>query len=101
MIPMLIIVIIKLDPPYERNGSVTPVIGTKPTTTDKFKIVWKASWNVIPNDKYLPNRLLQFNDILIHLLNIVINNIETIIIPSIPNSSLIIENMKSVCGSGK
>ena len=29
----------RLEPPYDRNGSVTPVTGIKPTTTIRFKIV--------------------------------------------------------------
>ena len=49
IIPTDIRVIIRLLPPYEKNGSVTPVTGTRPTTTAKFKRVWKESWNIIPN----------------------------------------------------
>ena len=37
--PILVIVIRRLDPPYERKGSVTPVTGIKPTTTLKLSIV--------------------------------------------------------------
>ena len=39
IIPIDISVIIRLLPPYEKNGSVTPVTGTRPTTTAKFKRV--------------------------------------------------------------
>ena len=42
-----------------------------------------------------------FADILTHLIIMNKNNAATEIIPSIPSSSDIIENIKSVCGSGK
>ena len=38
-IPILTLLISKLEPPYDKNGSVTPVTGIKPITTDKFNIV--------------------------------------------------------------
>ena len=100
IIPISINVIIKLLPPYEKNGSVTPVTGINPTTTDKFKIVWNANWKIIPNDKNFANISLELTDILIVLKIIIKNNKETLIIPIIPNSSDIIEKIKSVCGSG-
>ena len=52
IIPILTIDTSRLEPPYDKNGSVTPVTGINPTTTIKFRIVWKASENVNPNDKY-------------------------------------------------
>ena len=61
---MLVIDISKLDPPYDKKGSVTPVTGTRPTTTIKFNIVWKAILKVMPNDKYLANLFSCFRDIL-------------------------------------
>ena len=94
-------VISKLDPPYERNGNVTPVTGINPTTTIKFNTVWKAIWNVIPNAKYLPKRSLLFLAILNPVNMIVKKKTDTIIIPKKPNSSLIIEKIKSVWGSGR
>ena len=42
----------KLLPPYDKNGSVTPVTGINPITTDKFKIAWSNIWKVKPKDKY-------------------------------------------------
>ena len=37
--PISLIDMSKLDPPYDKKGRVTPVTGIKPTTTIKFKIV--------------------------------------------------------------
>lgn len=50
---MLVIETRRLDPPYDKNGRVTPVTGIRPTTTIRFRIVWKAREKVNPNDKYL------------------------------------------------
>ena len=100
-IPISHNVINKELPPYERKGNVTPVIGIKDTTTIRFNNAWKESWNVIPNDKYFANVSLDNNDIFIPLYIIIKNKVDTINIPKNPNSSLIIANIKSVCGSGK
>ena len=98
---MDVIVIKRLDPPYDKNGNVTPVTGINPTTTIKFNKVWKAIWNVIVNAKNFPN----LSDVFLAIeypFNIIIrNSVVTIIIPKNPNSSLIIENIKSVWGSGR
>ena len=100
-IPILVKLINKLLPPYDKKGSVTPVTGINPTTTIRFNIVWKARPKVIPKARYLPNRSSQFIDILNPLYMIVINRAATIKISRKPNSSLIIEKIKSVCGSGR
>ena len=50
---MLIIDTSRLEPPYDKNGSVTPVTGISPTTTIRFRMVWNARENTNPNDKYL------------------------------------------------
>ena len=52
------------EPPYDKNGSVTPVTGINPVTTIKFRIAWKINWKVRPKDKYLPNWSSQLRDIL-------------------------------------
>lgn len=91
----------KLEPPYDKNGSVTPVTGIRPTTTIKLREAWNAIPKVIPNAKYLPNKSGQFLAILNPFIIIVKNNDVTIITPIKPNSSLIIEKIKSVWGSGK
>ena len=36
------------DPPYEMNGSVMPVIGTRTATTAMFTHAWKTSHVVMP-----------------------------------------------------
>ena len=101
IIPISIRVISKLDPPYDRKGRVTPVTGISPITTHKFKIVWKESINVIPKDKYFPNRSSHFIAIFMASYIIKQNNDDTNSTPKKPNSSLIIEKMKSVWGSGR
>ena len=62
---MLIELIKRLLPPYDKNGSVTPVTGINPITTERFKMVWIMIWNIKPKDKYLPNWFSQFKEILI------------------------------------
>lgn len=67
MIPMLAIETSRLEPPYDKNGKVTPVTGTRPTTTARFK----TACNIIPNDKpktkYLPKRSSVLKKILIEI----------------------------------
>lgn len=100
-IPILNIDTSKLDPPYDKKGSVTPVTGISPTTTIKFRIVWKANEKIIPKDRYLAKLSSCLIEILIPLYIMVIKNININNIPIKPNSSLIMEKIKSVCGSGK
>ena len=78
-----------------------PVTGINPTTTIKFRSAWKESPKVIPKAKNFPNLSSEFIAILNPLYIIVINKDATIKIPTKPNSSLIIEKIKSVWGSGK
>ena len=64
-IPIAVIDIRRLEPPYERKGRVTPVTGMRPTTTIRFKIVWNEKLKVIPKAKYF-EKLSSFDiDILI------------------------------------
>ena len=95
-IPILVKLIRRLLPPYDKKGRVTPVTGIRPTTTQRFSTVWKARPNVIPKAIYFPKRSSQFIAILNPLYIIVMNNDDTISTPRKPNSSLMIENMKSV-----
>ena len=64
-IPTWTILINRDDPPYDKKGSVTPVTGINPITTDKFSILWIIIWNVIPNDKYFANESICLLDIFI------------------------------------
>ena len=98
---MLIIDTSRLEPPYDRKGSVTPVTGISPTTTIRFNIVWNASEKVSPNDRYFAKLSVCFIDVIRPRWIIVINNVDMIITPIKPNSSLIIEKIKSVWGSGR
>ena len=100
-IPILIIDISNELPPYDKNGSVTPVTGIRPITTIRFISVWNIIWKSIPNDKYFEKVSFVWVDIFIPLIKIIENKPTTITAPITPNSSAIIENIKSVCGSGK
>lgn len=55
----------------------------------------------MPKAKYLENSFLESNAIFIPRYKIIKNNDTTITTPKNPNSSDIIEKIKSVCGSGK
>ena len=65
--PIIIRQVNKLDPPYDKNGKVTPVTGIKPTTTSRFSKVCKTNSIIKPKDKYLPNKSLVHSDNLITL----------------------------------
>ena len=43
------------DPPYEMNGSVIPVMGTRLATTAMFSQAWKASQAVMPVARSAPS----------------------------------------------
>ena len=101
IIPILHNVISRDDPPYDKKGRVTPVTGINPTTTIKLRSAWKANPKVIPNERYLPNGSFDLIAIFKDFNIIIKNKLDTINIPIKPNSSLMIENIKSVCGSGK
>ena len=98
---MFIIDTSRLDPPYDKKGRVTPVTGISPTTTIRLRIVWNAIENVNPNDRYFAKLSSCFMDVLNPLYIIVMNRVDIIITPMNPNSSLIIEKIKSVWGSGR
>lgn len=83
------------------NGSVTPVTGMSPITTLKFNKVWKDNINIIPKAKYFPNKSLQFKAIFTDSYIIMQKRADTTKTPKNPSSSLIIENIKSVWGSGR
>ena len=42
------------EPPYEMNGSVMPVMGTRTATTAMFTQAWKTSHVVIPAARRAP-----------------------------------------------
>ena len=54
----------KLEPPYDKKGSVTPVTGIKPTTTIRFNIAWNAKLKVMPKARYFGNLSSWLIDIL-------------------------------------
>ena len=99
-IPILHIVINRLLPPYDRKGRVTPVTGISPTTTIRLSIVWNDNPKVIPKARYLPNESSHFIAILNPDIMIIRNKVVTNNTIIKPNSSLIIEKIKSVCCSG-
>ena len=59
----------KLEPPYDKNGNVTPVTGINPTTTSKLSSVCRTNSIIRPKDKYFPNKSLVCNDTFIILEN--------------------------------
>ena len=101
MIPIPIRLVIRLDPPYDKKGRVTPVTGIKPMTTDRFIVTWTNSWKVRPKDRYFRNKSSCFRDIFKLLIRMIANRVMIIKAPMIPNSSLIMEKIKSVWGSGR
>lgn len=101
MIPIATKLVRRLDPPYDKKGKVTPVTGIKPITTDKFIITWTINWNVKPKARYLGNLSVCFKLIFKQEIKRMENKPITIKTPIMPNSSEIIEKIKSVWGSGK
>lgn len=88
-------------PPYDKNGRVTPVTGIIPITTIKFINVWNIIWKSIPKDRYFEKVSFVWVDIFIPRIKIIEKRPTTIKAPTTPNSSAIIEKIKSVCGSGR
>ena len=54
----------KDDPPYDKNGNVTPVTGMTLITTIKLSKAWIIRPKANPKDKYFPNKSLHSKDIL-------------------------------------
>ena len=81
-------------------GSATPVTGIDEVATAIFNAAWIPIWAPIPITTIHVNISVQFNAILTHLYTSITNNIITTAHPISPNSSPIIANIKSFCGSG-
>ena len=77
------------------NGSGSPVGGILPVTTAIFKITWTLITQAIPATSKLANLSLEFNEILISAPTKTAKIITIIDAPKKPNSSQIIENIKS------
>ena len=101
MIPIATKLVRRLEPPYDKKGKVTPVTGIKPITTDKFIITCTINWKVKPKAKYLGNFSVCLKLIFKQNIKRMENKPSTINTPITPNSSEIIEKIKSVWGSGK
>ena len=88
---------------FVKPGFVNIKISDKLINELLTKMNEDSKFNIEQNDddKNLENMHGALMDILIVLKIIIKNKIETLIIPIMPNSSDIIENIKSVCGSGK
>ena len=74
---------------------MTPVTGIKPITTARFINAWKIIWKIRPKAKYLANKSLVFKAIFIPKYNKEKNNKAIKTAPTTPNSSQIIEKIKS------
>ena len=55
LIPIIAVVVIRLEPPYERKGKVTPVTGRRPVTTPILIKAWTKIRVVKPNRIFLEN----------------------------------------------
>ena len=85
---------------YDKNGNGTPVSGNIPSKPPKLITIWAN--NIVPNPRhiYLPDIIVaRLANNIILVINIIYNMIT--IAPNInPFSSVIIENIISVWGSG-
>ena len=76
-----------LEPPYERNGNGTPVIGINPRVMPIFSNVWKANQATTPIATKRPNGSVVLLAILKPRIMIVINKIKIKLLPTKPVSS--------------
>jgi len=78
-----------------------PVVGIILVTTPIFIILWKVIIAVIPAANRVPNWSAELTAILNPRHNNIINRTIITKVPLNPNSSPIIEKIKSVCWSGR
>lgn len=91
----------RLDPPYDMNGRVIPVIGRRPIVIEIFWICWNISIPTIPNNIYLSVSLiflLAINNTLISKYTMIARRITTPIKPKFDANTA---KIKSVEDSGK
>ena len=96
--------IIKLSiklPPYDKNGSGTPVNGIKASKPPRFTHIWVRIYANVPKAIIEPRKVLALRAIarILYSSKMYSNNITEP--PTYPNSSTIIGNIKSVCASGR
>lgn len=87
--------------PAEINGSGRPVGGIRPETTQTFKMTWIEITLATPKTKSAPNLSFAFLAMLINKYISTAKTIKVKIAPKSPNSSPIIEKIKSLSENGK
>ena len=87
--------------PDEMNGSGRPVGGIEPVTTATLMRVCTAMTAATPTHKRQPNRSHAPSPILISLITKTAKTTSKSPAPTNPNSSAMIENMKSLSENGK
>ena len=88
-------------PPYEMNGSVMPVIGTRLATTAMFTHAWKTSHVVMPAAKSAPVESFARSAIAMPRYAIAKNSTMTTSVPARPISSPSTAKIESVYGAGR
>jgi hypothetical protein len=88
------------DPPYERNGRGTPVMGSRPVTAPRLISVCRPNHDTIPAASNRPNTSFALAAIRTPAKISAPNATRTTSSPNRPSSSPRIEKMKSVCAFG-
>ena len=98
--PIPIIFNTKEEPPALIKGRGTPVTGIEPVTTAMFMMACIAIIEVIPTAKRVPKLFFALYATLIPLQTNIRKSTMINRQPMSPNSSPMIEKIKSLCGSG-
>ena len=88
------------DPPYETNGSGTPVTGMIPSVMPMFSNIWKVNQQTIPVATSRPNRSSARSAIRHARHSTTPSSTMIAAAPTKPSSSPATVKMKSVCCSG-
>ena len=88
-------------PPYEMNGSVMPVIGTRLATTAMFTHAWNTSQVVIPAASNEPVASFARSAIAMPRYARTKKSTMTASVPASPSSSPSTAKMESVYGAGR
>ena len=98
--PISNISIISEVPPAEKKGSEMPVFGTRLLTTAMLRMVWMATWAVIPVTTRAEKRSGALKAMVKPRQMSRIKSKMMMQAPIKPSSSQTMEKMKSFCGSG-
>ena len=89
------------DPPALTNGSGSPFVGIRPSTTLMFTSACTATIVVSPSARSAPNASGARSAMRIPRHATTEKQTTTAVAPTSPSSSEMTEKMKSVCGSGR